>query len=64
MVENILDYMPGRHMGSFEDIKSFVEDMAESRDEYSSKRMEINKIVNQNVEGEFSKKIVEHFNII
>ena len=64
MVDDIFEYMPGRHMESFEDIKSFVEDMAESRDEYSSKRMEINKIVNQDVEGGFSKKIVEHFNII
>ncbi|MZQ75520.1 MAG: hypothetical protein GT589_05100 [Peptoclostridium sp.] len=64
LVDNILEYMPGRHMVSFEDIKSFLAEMAISKDDYALERMRINKLVNKDTEGEFSKKIVEHFNIV
>lgn len=64
LVDNILEFMPGRHMMSFDDIKGFISDIAESKDEYAASRLEVNKLVNQDNQGEFSKKIVERFNIV
>ena len=61
--KNQLYLMPGEKIVSFENLKDFIMEIAISKDEYFSKRMEINDILNKYTDGELSKRIVEYFKI-
>lgn len=61
--ENPLDYMPGKHILNFDDFKEFILDVANNNDEYFGEREKLNKVLNDNRDGDISDKIVEYFGL-
>ena len=60
--DNILDYMPGHHMYTIEDMKGFVGDIAELKDPYRDWRAKVTCDMHTYRDG-FSKRILDYFGI-
>ena len=60
--DNIKDYMPGHHMYTFEDMKGFISDIAESEDPHKEWRAKVTEEMHTYRDG-FSKRILDYFNI-
>lgn len=60
--DNIKDYMPGHHMYTFDDMKSFISDIAESEDPHKEWRAKVTEEMHTYRDG-FSKRILDYFNI-
>jgi CDP-glycerol glycerophosphotransferase (TagB/SpsB family) len=60
--DNVLDYMPGHHIYSIDDIEVFITDTADGRDPYRGRREEILPEIQTYTEG-YSKRILEYFGI-
>ncbi|MGL5901977.1 MAG: CDP-glycerol glycerophosphotransferase family protein, partial [Cetobacterium sp.] len=58
--KDILKYLPGSHINDYHDLKKYFEDVGNSTDIYTKKRLEVNKLLNKYSDG-FSKRIVEEF---
>lgn len=44
--DNILDYMPGEKIYSFDELKTFFDHLHKGQDDYSEKRKKVNDLVN------------------
>ncbi len=61
--DNPLDYMPGVHANTIDDIFAFIEDVSKGVDTYSEERTRINDLVNYYKCGGNCKRVLEYANI-
>ena len=62
--ENYLDYMPGNHIVTMEELMLFFKEVSISIDQYAGERERINNLFNKYQDGNLAKRIVEYFHII
>ena len=61
--ENPLDYMPGAHIYTFDELAAFIVDIADgNEDTYKSQRAEVRKHTNK-YSSDFCKRIIERFEL-
>lgn len=60
--ENIKDYMPGHHMYTIDDMKSFIMDISQSKDPHKEWRAKVTEEFHSYKDG-FSKRILDYFGI-
>ena len=63
-MENPLDYMPGRHIYTYDDFIRFVQDVADGKDEYASERDRVRKEVGMPEGGNCCQQLLEFLGII
>ena len=61
-MDNVKDYLPGRHMYNKDDFKTFIKEVSEGKDPYRKHREEVTNTIQNYKEG-FSKRILDYFNI-
>jgi CDP-glycerol glycerophosphotransferase (TagB/SpsB family) len=54
-----LDYMPGPHMKTLDDLYQFVEDLSNNNDAYQEKRKEVNRLFNDYIDNKSCKRVLE-----
>lgn len=52
-------YRPGMRIRSYEDVLKFVKDLVDEKDEYKSIRARVNEVVNEDMSGNFSAKVLK-----
>ena len=60
--ENVREYMPGHHIYGVEELKEFIEDIAEERDPHKEWRERITEEMHT-YKGDYSKRILDYFGI-
>ena len=60
--DNVKDFMPGHHIYTLDELKTFIEDISNGRDIYRSWRHDVMKEAHTYTDG-FSERIVEYFGI-
>lgn len=61
--DNPLDYMPGIHARSKEDVYRFIKDVATGIDYYSDSRVMVSKLINKYQDGKNCKRLLEYAGI-
>ena len=59
--ENILDYMPGDHISSFDELKEFLTKIINNEDSYREQREKIFKYVNEFRDNKNAERVVKRF---
>lgn len=63
-MDNPLDYMPGHHIYTYDNLVRFITDIADGKDEYVSERERVRKEVGMPEGGECCQKLLEFLEII
>lgn len=61
--DNVLDYMPGHHIKTLEDMISFFEDVSQDKDIYRDERHRVNAWANEYQDGNNCQRITKIFNM-
>lgn len=62
-MDNPLDYMPGHHMYTKQDLLNFISDVSNNRDEYNDERKFVRKITGILDSGNNCEKLLDYLNI-
>ena len=62
-MNNPLDYMPGHHMYTKQDLLNFISDVSNNRDEYNDERKFVRKITGILDSGNNCEKLLDYLNI-
>lgn len=57
-------FMPGNRMSSYQELKDFVRDVVNNIDHYRAERHQVNKMINQYQNGDYSKRILDFVGIV
>ena len=60
---NPLEYMPGEHIYTFQDLIQFINNIAHGIDEYKERRKIVNDYVNKHQDDKNCERVVKYFNI-
>ena len=63
-MENPLDYMPGHHVYTYNDLTDFISDVIMSNDEYLEERENVRKLVGLAEGGKASEKLLDFLKVI
>ena len=63
-MENPLDYMPGHHIYTYDDLVRFIADISTEKDEYASERDRVRKEVGMPEGGKCCQQLLEFLGII
>ncbi len=61
--DNIEDYMPGPHITTIAEMKSFCKDLVDGNDSYKLQREQVNRLVNDYRNGGYCKRILDTMGI-
>lgn len=61
--ENVMDYMPGHHMKTFDEMIAFFEDITKSKDLYKDERRRLKEIIYENTTGNSIENFLAKCNI-
>ncbi len=61
--DNVLDYMPGHHIRTLEDMVAFFEDISQGKDIYKEERHRINNWANKYQDGKNCERLVKMFDL-
>ncbi len=62
-MDNIQAYMPGEKIKNYKDLKAFIDHLDKGKDDYREERIKINKVFNEFVDGDSSKRLAEFLNL-
>jgi CDP-glycerol glycerophosphotransferase (TagB/SpsB family) len=62
--ENYLDYMPGNHIWTMDDLMLYFHEIATSVDRFEKERVKINGLFNKYQDGHLAQRLVEKLNIL
>ena len=63
LVDNPLDYMPGKKITNADELQSFISDVINDLDEYKEERNALKHRFHKNCDGDSAKRILSYFNI-
>lgn len=63
VVDNPLDYMPGEKIQNVDELKTFIDNILDGKDDWKEERKRINDLVNVDQQGNYSKKILDFVGI-
>lgn len=62
--DNPLDYMPGPHMQSVDDLYKFIDDLSKGKDEYHDQRDKVNNLFNDYKDNQSCERVLKTVGII